>query len=286
MSRLSAEEGSLSSEPGQSGRGRRRRLLVGMLVGVAVLESAYLAYPRVRARILSLEDTPAARGQRLATTLGCFACHGAGGAGTTHNPGSEEGTVPAFTERTQMMYVKNADDLREYILDGAPRRRREDEEYRTKMEAAALRMPAYRAFVSAADVEDLVAYLRAASDQIVPEEDRVAHGAEIAQELSCTACHGPLGAGGVANPGSFKGYVPGFWGDDFDELVRDDDELREWIDDGKIARIAEHPIGGIFFRRQAIKMPAYGQFRSEDDIRALMAWVRWVRAGAWRPLTR
>src|SRR5262245_35839395 len=126
MSRMSAEGLSLSSEPRESGHGRRRRLLVGLLVALAVAQSVYLAYPRVRARILSLEDTPAARGQRLATALGCFACHGPGGSGTTHNPGSEEGTVPAFTERTQMMYVKNADDLREYILDGAPRRRRED----------------------------------------------------------------------------------------------------------------------------------------------------------------
>jgi mono/diheme cytochrome c family protein len=58
------------------------------------------------------------RGQRIAADLGCFACHGPGGGGGTANPGSEEGSVPAFTERTQMMYVKTADDLREYVLDG------------------------------------------------------------------------------------------------------------------------------------------------------------------------
>jgi mono/diheme cytochrome c family protein len=206
--------------------------------------------------------------------------------GGTRNPGSEEDTVPAFTERTQMMYAKTSDDLREYILDGAPRRKREDPEYRARMEAAAVRMPAYRPFVSAAQVEDLVAYLRAASGLIVPEEVEAARGAEVAAELSCFACHGPLGTGGVGNPGSLKGYVPALTGADFDDLVRDDEELRAWIADGQIARIAEHPVGRRFFERQAIKMPAYGRFRPAGDIDALVAYVRWLRAGAWRELAR
>jgi mono/diheme cytochrome c family protein len=190
-----------------------------VLVVLALVETAWLLYPAVRARVIGMEETPAVRGQRLAGTLGCFACHGPGGGGGTPNPGSEEKEVPAFTERTQMMYVKTPDDLREYVLDGAPKRRREDPEYRAKMEAAALRMPAYRDFVTAAEVEDLVTYLRAASDQVLPDAEDAAHGAELATELGCAHCHGPLGAGGVANPGSFKGYVPGFWGEDFDELV-------------------------------------------------------------------
>ena len=257
---------------------------VRLLLALALLETAWIAYPWVRGRVLSLEETPAARGQRLAAQLGCFACHGPGGGGNTKNPGSEEGTVPAFTERTQMMYVKTDDDLREYVLDGAPRRKRDDPDYRAKIEATAIRMPAYRSFVSAADVDDLVAYLRAASGQILPEEERAAHGADVAIDLGCAACHGPLGAGGVRNPGSFKGYIPAFWGADFDDLVRGDDELRTWIAKGEIPRIAEHPIGGRFLRRQAIKMPAYARFVPNEDVDALVAWVRWVHAGGWRPL--
>jgi mono/diheme cytochrome c family protein len=257
-----------------------------LLIALAVLETAWLAYPFVRAVVLALEETPAARGQRLAAELGCFACHGPGGGGGTKNPGSEEGSVPAFIERTQMMYAKTSDDLREYVLDGAPRRKRDDPDYRAKVEAAAIRMPAYRRFVSAADVEDLVTYLRAASGQVLPDEPRAARGADLATELGCAACHGPLGAGGVRNPGSFKGYIPAFWGSDFDDLVRDDEELRTWIAKGEIPRIVEHPIGGHFFRRQAIKMPAYGRFVADEDVDALVAWVRWVHAGGWRPLAR
>jgi mono/diheme cytochrome c family protein len=260
--------------------------LARFLIVLALAETAWLLYPWVRARVLALEETPAARGQRLAAELGCFACHGPGGNGGTKNPGSEEGTVPAFTERTQMMYVKTADDLREYVLDGAPRRKRDDPEYRAKMEAAALHMPAYRDVVTAAQVEDLVAYLRAASGQILPDDELAARGAELAADLACAVCHGPLGAGGVPNPGGFKGYVPSFWGADFDDLVRDDAELRAWIAKGEIARITEHPVGGRFFRRQRIKMPAYGRFLPDADVDALAAWVRWIHSGAWRPLAR
>jgi mono/diheme cytochrome c family protein len=262
------------------------RLLTRALAGLAIVQTVWLAYPAVRARVLEFEDTAAARGQRLAVRLGCFSCHGPDGGGGTSNPGSEEGTVPAFTERTQMMYVKNVEDLREYVLDGAPKRKREDAEYQTRIEAAALRMPAYRGLISTAELEDLVAYLRAASDMIVPDGAEAARGAELARELGCFTCHGPLGAGGVPNPGSFKGYIPGFWGSDFDDLVRSDDELHRWIADGEIPRIAQHPVGGYWFRRQAIKMPAYGRFRPEAEITALAVYVRWIRTGAWQPLGR
>ena len=271
------------------------RRITMVLAAVGLLETAWLCYPRARALVLQLEDTPAARGERLARDLGCFACHGAGGGGGTRNPTAssdasgrsvtvlgQEAEVPAFTENTQMMYVKTTDDIREYILDGAPKRRRDDPEYRAKVDAAALRMPAYRGRVSASQLEDLVAYLRATSGQIGPDEKLVQRGAELAVELSCAVCHGPLGAGGVPNPGSFKGYIPAFWGGDFDELVHGDGELRQWIADGKIDRIAEHPIGKIFFQRQVIKMPAYRQFLPPADVNALVAWVQWVHAGSWR----
>ena len=44
------------------------------------------------------------------------------------------------------------------------------------------------------------------------------------------------------------------------------------------------PIGGRFFRRQRIKMPAYGDFVPDADVDALAAWVRWIRSGAWPTL--
>src|SRR5437667_455159 len=150
------------------------RLIAWTAILVALAESAWLLYPSVRARVLSLEETPAVRGYRLAAGIGCFSCHGPGGNGGTKNPGSEEGEVPAFGEQTQMMYVKG------------------------------------------------------------------------------------------------------------------ERELRQWIAEGGIPRISEHPIGRIFVRRQVIKMPAFahGHVQSPEDIDALMAYLRWIRAGSWRSLTR
>src|SRR5438876_4149365 len=196
-----------------------RSVIAWAAVVMALAEGAWLLYPAARARVLSLEETPAVRGYRLAAGIGCFSCHGPGGNGGTKNPGSEEGEVPAFGEQTQMMYVKGEQDLREYILDGAPRRKREDADYRTKMEAAALRMPAYRPFLSASQVEDLVAFLRATSGQIAPDEALAARGAERAAELGCFACHGTIGEGGVAKHGSIKCFIPSSWGRALYELV-------------------------------------------------------------------
>src|SRR5881397_673269 len=167
---------------------RLRRTLARTLVALVVVETGWLSYPTLRARLLALEETPARRGQRLAAELGCISCHGPGGGGGTKNPGTEEGTVPAFTERTQMMYVKTTDDLREYVLDGAPRRKREDPDYRAKVEKAALRMPAYRRFVTVRQADDLVAFLRAASGQILPDEARTAPGASGTRARSRATC--------------------------------------------------------------------------------------------------
>jgi mono/diheme cytochrome c family protein len=264
-------------------RGTVQVWVTRVLAAGGVIGAVWFAYPWLRGILLEVEETRAARGLVLAGELGCFACHGPGGTGGVKNPGSREGEVPAFVEQTQMMYVTNADELREYVLDGMPARRRDDPAYRAEIDAATLRMPAYRPFLTPRQLEDLVAYLRATSGQILPADDPLAfRGAELAIEHECFACHGPLGAGGMANPGSFKGYVPSFWGRDFDDLVRDDAELRQWLVDGKIARIAEHPIGGWFFRRQALKMPAYGHQLKDEEIGALVAYVRWIRNGPWR----
>lgn len=260
-------------------------LLAVVLAVVVAAQSAWLAWPWARELVSPSEETPAARGWKVATDLGCFGCHGPDGIGGVANPGSKEGEVPAFVEQTQMMYVKNTEDLREYVLDGAPRRRLDDPDYVAQMEAAALRMPAYRGFITDAQLEDLIAYLRATSGQLLPTGNakQAERGYELALELDCFGCHGPLGAGGVLNPGSFKGYIPGFWGEDFDELVADDAELRAWIADGRIPRIADHPVGGVFFERQRIQMPAYGRFLPAEDVEALAVYVRWIRDGSWRP---
>ena len=100
----------------------------------------------------------------------------------------------------------------------------------------------------------------------------------------CFDCHGDMGIGGMPNPGSLKGYIPGFGGADFDELVRSDDELRGWIADGGIPRLRDDRLASYFIERQRIQMPAFKDHLEPDDVDALVAYVRWIAGGTWKSM--
>ncbi len=256
---------------------RSRVWLLAFLLTVAVL-----LYPTVRGLVLDVEVTPAQRGYEVALRAGCFTCHGPNGTGGVKNPGSADEEVPGFSGGSPMMWAKSEQELRDYILDGAPRRKRDDPKHKQKMEAQLLAMPAYRGHVSEREVDDLVAYIRAASGLITPPDPVAAQGQDLAIRLGCFQCHGPMGSGNSDNPGSFKGYIPGWWGKDFRDLVRSDDELREWILGGQVPRLRDHPIAGYFIRSQRVYMPAYRNFINDEQLAALMRYVRWVNEGSWQ----
>jgi mono/diheme cytochrome c family protein len=244
--------------------------------------AAILIAPAIRRLVLVVEVTPAQRGYEVALRSGCFNCHGANGAGGIKNPGSEDEEVPGFSGGTPMMWAKSEPELREYILDGAPARKLADPKYKKKMEAQLLAMPAYRGHLSERQVDDLLSYIRAASGLITPPDALAAQGQDLAIRLGCFNCHGPMGAGTSSNPGSFKGYIPGWWGKDFRDLVRNDDELRDWILDGQTARLRNNPIASYFMRSQRVSMPAYRDFIDDKQLAALMRYVRWVNEGSWQ----
>jgi mono/diheme cytochrome c family protein len=248
---------------------------------VLLVENGYLLFPAVRDVALQAEEHDAVRGRRIAARLGCFNCHGPDGRGGVPNLGSQDETVPGFTEQTPMMFVKNEREVAEYILDGAPQRRRQEVRYREQMARRALHMPAFRGWVRDADVAALVAYVRLVSGLLRPPEGLVARGEQVARELGCASCHGEMGMGGRPNPGSLKGYIPGFLGKDFHELVGNDEELMTWLREGALPRISEHPIGRIFFRRQRIRMPAFKDLASREKLEAVAAYVRWLADGKW-----
>jgi mono/diheme cytochrome c family protein len=236
-----------------------------------------LMYPRVRNVVLGVEVTAAERGYQVAMNAGCFNCHGPNGVGGVKNPGSADGEVPGFAGGTPMMWVKSEQELREYVLNGAPARKLADPRYKKEMAAQLLAMPAYRTYLNYHQVDDLIVYLRAVSGLITPTDELAAGGQELAYRYGCFNCHGPMGAGTSRNIGSLKGYIPGWWGNDFRDLVHSDEELRGWIHDGEIERIRDHPIGRYFVRSQRVFMPAYHDFMPEKDLTALMRYVRWVK---------
>jgi mono/diheme cytochrome c family protein len=207
------------------------------------------------------------RGAELARTQGCLGCH----AGT----GDSETLPRAFADLDDLEPAT----LREWILDGMPRRVRQDPERREPLEAAVIRMPAWRGRLSDAQVEDLVAYLRALAGADVPDEAPAREGRAVADRLGCFRCHGPGGRGASSNPGSLKGYIPSWDGRDFDDLVASEGELRAWILDGRPPRLQSNRIARYFLDGQAIRMPAFRGRVTEDELRALLAYIAWLRRG-------
>ena len=256
-------------------KGQRLVLAVGIvvvLVGVAAA-AWYLRRPPAA--------TSAQRGCRLAGELGCFACHGAGGVGGIADPGSVGGRVPGWEHGAAILYARNAADVRAWIADG-----RLDRDHRALGAGVAdaearlgrVGMAAYRDVLDDAALDDLVACVMAVSGLADDMPDAAWDGRKVADQLGCFGCHGPSGMGGMANPGSLKGVIPAWDGDEFVDLVRDDDELREWILEGRLERLWTNPAARVFLQRQKTQMPAYRDHLSASQLDALVTYIRWLRA--------
>jgi len=218
------------------------------------------------------------RGFTVATAKGCFTCHGPGGIRGMADPGHGLDEIPPFSGGLITMYARTEDEIREWILDGLPARVRADPEQMKLRANAAIRMPAWRGRLSAAETDALVAYVKAAAGFETPPEGPASQGHEVAERLGCFNCHGPQGRGSMPNPRSFKGYIPSWDGADFPELARDDGEIREWVLDGRPRRLQQNPLARFYLDRPAIQMPAYRGHLAPEDVDRLVAYVRWVRA--------
>ena len=89
------------------------------------------------------------------------------------------------------------------------------------------------------------------------------------------------------NDGTSPVLLPGFGGPDYEELVRNDEELRGWIADGDIPRLRNDPLASYFLERERIKMRVFKDHLPAADIDALVAYVHWLAEGQWQkaPLT-
>jgi mono/diheme cytochrome c family protein len=116
--------------------------------------------------------------------------------------------------------------------------------------------------------EDLLAFFAAArvrssfTERLAANtSNRLLAGEHLARRFYCFQCHGELGQGGFPNAGALKGYVPGYFGNDFRELTNDASPaaVRAWIVEGTnpdlLDRLIEGPIAAFFIERQAIQMP-------------------------------
>lgn len=275
-----------------------------LLSFVLLVENIILFYPHFFSVVLQKEQSRVVRGWKKAESLGCFSCHGPRGFGETPNPGSEDGEVPSFRGGEPMMWAKNDQELREFILYGEPKTKHEHGKHRKSKEKkkqnerethvfgdvdfdalpedeeekeGLVEMPSFKKWVSAEDVENLVFFVKANATLLNPKTKYEKEGRNIVLETGCFSCHGPLGGGGIPNPGSFKGYIPSFIGDDYDELVKNEAELVEWIKRGKIRRFEKNPLARFFTSRQVIKMPAYEKTLKDEQIKKVKAYLSWLR---------
>jgi mono/diheme cytochrome c family protein len=224
------------------------------------------------------------RGYRVADRSGCFTCHGSGGYRGMPNPGYGYQDIPPWSGGIVTMYVDKESEFREWILDGMPKRIRDDADELKARDKATILMPAFRGRFTEPQLRDLIAYVKAVADFDKPREKEDAPaeaGRQVALKYGCFNCHGPQGRGSVANPGSFKGYVPGWDGADFPELVKSDAEFHEWVGEGRSKRFRDDKFASFFLDRAPVQMPAYGATATDAEISQLYDYVRWLRAHAY-----
>ena len=264
-------------------------LLPAVLVAIIAAQQTWLMLPQIQRAVFPPPAEKALEGVRLVQDLACFACHGAEGGGGIINPGADVGkkVVPALAGGEMMMWADSEEELRQWIMNGRPDDAEPEE--RTGVSAGqgtprAIVMPAYKNHLNADELDSLMIYLKAISGLQFPEEGKTRAGFELAHELGCFRCHGPMGVGGVANPGSLKGYVPGFSGEDYAELVQSPAEASQWIRNGVSDRFRDNPLAYRILERQAVKMPAYGPYLSDGQIDSLVSVVEWLNQGQWREM--
>jgi len=220
-------------------------------------------------------DNPIWHGMREAQEHGCLNCHSAPNNRELPNPGSSSDTVPSFSGGNLMMYVDRPEEIREWIRDGVTHKRSGDPKWREETKAQLIHMPAFADVLDGAEIDALAAYVLAVDDYFSPAGEREKRGEEIARS-QCMSCHNVGGAGGLPNPRSPFGYVPGFFGPDFHDLVKGETELREWIKTGTSKRVAAAPFATWFWKRQKLAMPAFGDHLAPADVDALIAYIDWL----------
>ncbi len=113
--------------------------------------------------------------------------------------------------------------------------------------------------------------------------NRLLTGEHLARMFYCFQCHGELGQGGFPNAGALKGYIPGYFGEDFRRLTNDASPaaVRAWINDGINPDLLNSPIEGtvaaFFIEHQAIQMPQFNSL-THSEIDLLVNYVLTIHA--------
>ena len=132
-------------------------------------------------------------------------------------------------------------------------------------------MPVWGQVISAHQVADLVAYIRAGLPSVpgatpAPGQGAAVEGASLYQRYGCVNCHGPNALGGVPNPQSPDKAIPALSGADF---------FKEFNTDEKIIEIIR--TGSVLGRAPIVSMPHWGGIIPDSQLRALVAYIKTLK---------
>jgi mono/diheme cytochrome c family protein len=179
---------------------------------------------------------------------GCAVCHGGEIGGVTWR---HDGSEPAGQDA---------------ILDAVRRGR-------PLAPGFAAAMPAFASRLSASEVNRLgLAVSMLGGTAVRPTDPELEVGREIALDMGCFRCHGPIGAGGVANPYSRGGRIPGFHGASFEKAVAEEGGLEQVVRAGRAATRAWWTP----WARPSLDMPAYGDRLDSVELGLLVRYLQWL----------
>jgi len=135
-------------------------------------------------------------------------------------------------------------------------------------------MPIWGPVISARQVSDLVAYIRAGLPTVpgatpapvITEQGAAVEGALLYQRYGCVNCHGPNGLGGVPNPQAPDRTIPPLSGADF---------FKEFNTDKKIIDVIRS--GSVIGRAPIVSMPHWGGIIPDQQLRALVAYIKMLK---------
>ena len=200
-------------------------------------------------------DPQVAAGAHDFTQFACAQCHGERGRGGV------SADVPTLSQVGKQLTVAQ---LKQIIDHGLGESANPTKPY----------MPVWGQVISAHQVADLVAYIRAGLPSVpgatpppvITGQGPAVEGALLYQRYGCVNCHGPNGLGGVPNPQSPDKAIPALSGADF---------FKEFNTDEKIIDVIRS--GSVIGRAPIVSMPHWGGIIPDAQLRALVAYIKTLK---------
>jgi len=200
-------------------------------------------------------DPTIAAGAHTFVQFACVQCHGDRGRGGVSPD------VPALTTVGRALTMQQ---LTHIIDHGLGESKNPTKPY----------MPVWGEVISATQVHDLVAYIRAGLPRVADTEPVViprgqgpaVAGAALYVRYGCINCHGPNGLGGVSNPLSADKSIPPLSGGGFHHDFPTDQAIAAVIRSGSV--IGRAPI---------VSMPHWGGIIPPQDVQSLVAYLKTLK---------